>query len=244
MQNAKKRFMQHYKEYADTYDELRDNKSEITRLNAADQIEFVLNKFEDIKDLVEVGCGTGKFTIPLAKAGKKIIAIDSSFEMLSIARNKAKEEGVDKNIEFVCGDIENIGIKKEAASAVLSIAVIRHFKKEEKALAELVRILCSKGYIMIDYLSFVFFIPLIIKKFIINKHIVKGREWFENYYRFYGQMKRKLRIFNVDILDNNAFVLLPTSIVEKLRIHFLVKFIERKINQGSVVFLFGRKSDL
>lgn len=53
------------------------------------------------KDLtvIDIGCGTGAFSIHASKYLKKIYAVDVSEEMLKIVKSKAKVKGID-NIEF------------------------------------------------------------------------------------------------------------------------------------------------
>jgi ubiquinone/menaquinone biosynthesis C-methylase UbiE len=242
--NNKELFHQHYKIFASSYDKLRDNRSEITRINAADQIDFVLRCFEAIDEIVEIGCGTGKFTIPLAKAGKRVIAIDYSEEMLEIVREKAITEGIESNIEFRHGDIENLDIPSQSTGGVLSIAVLRHFEDQKKAISELARILNNSGILVIDYLSSLFYKPYDwLKKHAAKKDSVKGQEWFPNYYQRYNSISKMLQSNKLQIIRKRGFVLLPTAVTEKLHIKKPVKYIERKSGLGSVMFIVARKDN-
>ena len=45
--------------------------------------------------ICELGCGTGNITRRLAKRGYDMIGIDSSFEMLSLAREKESEKATE-----------------------------------------------------------------------------------------------------------------------------------------------------
>lgn len=64
----------------------------------ADYIESLFDMFGCDADLVcELACGTGNITLPLAKRGYDMIALDKSTEMLGIAREKAQLSG--------CGNI-------------------------------------------------------------------------------------------------------------------------------------------
>ncbi len=86
------------KDNADIYDEqmesFRDYESEakkfVEKLGASD-----LKKLTAI----DIGCGTGAFSIHASKYLNKIYAVDVSEEMLKIAQTKAKANGID-NIEF------------------------------------------------------------------------------------------------------------------------------------------------
>lgn len=238
----KELFHQHYKQHAGEYDNLRDQRCRTTKLTASDQINFVLNHFEGIEKIVEVGCGTGKFTIPLAKAGKKVIAIDYAEEMLDIVREKASHQGLADRIELRHGDIENLDIKSNSAKAVLSIAVLRHFEDETKGLSELTRILDDSGILIIDYLSSFFFKPYdLLKRTFTNKQAIKGHQWFPNYYRSFQMMEKNLKVFNCQIVQKKGFVLLPTNITEKLHLTAPLKYIENKTGLGGVVFIVARK---
>lgn len=87
------------KDNADIYDgqmeSFRDYKEEI---------KIFIDKLgvSDSKNLiaVDIGCGTGAFSIHASKYLKKIYAVDVSEEMLKIVSSKAKADGI-KNIEFV-----------------------------------------------------------------------------------------------------------------------------------------------
>lgn len=52
--------------------------------------------------LLDVGCGTGRHAIELAKAGVEVTGIDISPAMLAVAREKAAEAGV--NVEWIEAD--------------------------------------------------------------------------------------------------------------------------------------------
>ena len=57
--------------------------------------------------VLDVGCGEGSITIPIAKKVKKVIGIDSSTKMLEYLEKRAKENNVD-NIETILKPIEDI----------------------------------------------------------------------------------------------------------------------------------------
>lgn len=87
--------MDQYREFAFVYDELMDD---VDYENWIDYIEKIIKK-EDAKvqNILELACGTGNITIPLAKKNYDIAGIDISDEMLNVARAKAEKQ----NIELV-----------------------------------------------------------------------------------------------------------------------------------------------
>lgn len=57
--------------------------------------------------VLDVGCGEGSITIPLAKRVKKVIGVDSSPKMLEYLKKRAEENNVD-NIKTILKPIEEI----------------------------------------------------------------------------------------------------------------------------------------
>lgn len=54
--------------------------------------------------ILDVGCGTGNYTIECAKRGSKVVALDASIQMLSILKNKMKAQKLEDQIEIhECG---------------------------------------------------------------------------------------------------------------------------------------------
>ncbi|MGN0176503.1 MAG: class I SAM-dependent methyltransferase [Methanobrevibacter sp.] len=66
--------------------------------------KLILNKNDIVLD---VGCGEGSVTIPIAKKVKKVIGIDSSQKMLEYLRKRADENNLN-NIETILKPIEEI----------------------------------------------------------------------------------------------------------------------------------------
>jgi SAM-dependent methyltransferase len=66
--------------------------------------------------IVELGCGTGNFTLEMAKKGYDIMGIDISPEMLDIARNKASKEGFD--LMFLEQDMSELDLYCTAGTIV------------------------------------------------------------------------------------------------------------------------------
>jgi len=54
-------------------------------------------------DVVDLCCGDGWFTLPIAKVARRVIAIDIDPQMLDVARHRLAEGGVN-NCEFVMGN--------------------------------------------------------------------------------------------------------------------------------------------
>ncbi len=76
----------------------------------------ILNKMDinnQIKTIIDVGCGYGTFLFPIAElVSTKVIGIDIDNEMIKICRNKIKEQN-DLKIKLIHGDISNEDTQKE-----------------------------------------------------------------------------------------------------------------------------------
>lgn len=88
----------HDSSIADHYDESLTG----TPLLNIDQ-QFVQRHCSTIGRVVDLGCGTGRIAIPLARLGHQVIGVDLSHEMLRVA--SAKAAAVDTTIEFVHANI-------------------------------------------------------------------------------------------------------------------------------------------
>ena len=85
--------MDQYRDFAFVYDELMDDVDYDGWVNYIEQI--IKNENAEVKNILELACGTGNITIPLAKKNYDIAGIDISDEMLNVARSKGEKQGID-----------------------------------------------------------------------------------------------------------------------------------------------------
>lgn len=80
--------MASYNEFAEVYDHLMHKDVNYERV--ADYIENLFDRYDVSPELVcDLACGTGNVTIPMAKRGYDMTAVDLSQEMLGIAQEKS-----------------------------------------------------------------------------------------------------------------------------------------------------------
>lgn len=98
--------------------------------------------------VLELGCGTGKMTRRLAHSGYDITAIDSSLEMLEIARNSSEDE-----ILYVCQDMADLELPQKVDAAVSICDCMNYLLEEEELLSAFHRVkkyLNPNGVFMFD----------------------------------------------------------------------------------------------
>ena len=64
--------------------------------------------------VLELGCGTGRVTIPVARAGARIFGIDRSAGMLAYARKRAARSRTKGRISWLQGDIRHLPFRNSA----------------------------------------------------------------------------------------------------------------------------------
>jgi len=98
--------------------------------------------------LLDVGCGTGRFTLPIAKRFHcRVTGADMSPEMLGKAKGK-DENGV---VRWEIQDIHETTYSDESFDVIFMSNVIHHCNAPIKALRECHRVLGNNGIILIRY---------------------------------------------------------------------------------------------
>ncbi len=86
--------------------------------NTVQEIDFLVQEFglPPGASILDVGCGTGRHSIGLARKGYRMTGVDISPDMLEIARENATSSGVE--IDFVCSDAQSFTVDKSYDGAI------------------------------------------------------------------------------------------------------------------------------
>ncbi|MFH0929159.1 MAG: class I SAM-dependent methyltransferase [Candidatus Aenigmatarchaeota archaeon] len=76
-------------------------------------LKFYQKEASKSSTVLDVGCGTGRLAIPIAKKGIKVVGIDMSKKMIDIARNKAKADGLGNKVKFLQRDMKKFNLRKK-----------------------------------------------------------------------------------------------------------------------------------
>lgn len=112
-----------------------------------DIVFSTLKEFLDARKcrILDVGGGTGFYSIPLAVQGHDVVILDLSRKMLSIAESKAKKLGVANRVNIMLSGMENVEQPDESFDVVLCHLALCYVDDPTKALTEFSRVLRSNG---------------------------------------------------------------------------------------------------
>jgi 2-polyprenyl-3-methyl-5-hydroxy-6-metoxy-1,4-benzoquinol methylase len=99
--------------------------------------------------VLDVGSGTGRAALLLARAGANVTALDASEPMLAVARQRAADEGLP--ISFVVGDAHALDFPDRAFEVAVSFRVLMHTPGWRVCVGELCRVAARQ--VVIDYPS-------------------------------------------------------------------------------------------
>ena len=114
-----------YQEFSNVYDELMKEIDYDQWTNYLQEL-FDTRK-DDVKTILEFGCGTGNITVRLAQKGYQITATDLSESMLTVADEKANEMGL-KTINFYMSDMRWFQSKQKFDSVIACCDTVNYLR--------------------------------------------------------------------------------------------------------------------
>ena len=105
---------------------------------------FNIKKLKN-KTVLDMGCGSGRFTTSLAKLGvKKAFGVDKGRAGLKIAKKYAKKNKI-KNLQYKNASVLNLPFKNERFDFVFCKGVLHHTGNLKKGLNEFYRVMKKNG---------------------------------------------------------------------------------------------------
>ena len=143
---------------AERFDALRFS-GPIGRLIADTQEREIAAFLEPVAGLrvLDVGTGTGRAAIALAKRGAIVTGVDASAEMLAVAERRAREALVHRSpgeagsVTFTRGDAHGLAFPDRSFDAVVCLRVLMHTPDWRASLRELCRVASHR--VVFDYPS-------------------------------------------------------------------------------------------
>jgi len=142
-----------YAHYADPataggFDRLRFS-GPIGTLLAETQEQVILSLVPALEGraVLDVGTGTGRAALALARRGARVTGVDASAQMLGVARERAAAEGL--RVEWLEGDAHALSFADRSFDAAISLRVLMHTPDWRRCLGELCRV--SRERVVFDY---------------------------------------------------------------------------------------------
>ena len=163
--------------------------------------------------IVEVGCGTGRMTLPLAQmSAYSVVGVDPEDRMLAVARAK----DVEGRVRWSQGTAYRLPLADGVAGAVLISMVVHLLKQQGRALREARRVLRPEGRLVIWT-----FTPRHVREFYLN-------EWFPSIGRIDGERFADIELLEAQLrragfgavsvdLEREAGTLAVEDVVERVR---------------------------
>jgi SAM-dependent methyltransferase len=85
--------------------------------------------------ILELGCGTGRVALPLARHGSRIVGIDRSESMLTRARLRAQRMKLQSRVQLIRGDIRHLPFPQNSFGLVMAPYGILQSLLDEELLA-------------------------------------------------------------------------------------------------------------
>ena len=98
-------------------------------------------RIEEGQQVLDIGTGTGAAADEIARTGAKVVGVDRSLRMLSVAHRERP------SLSFVAADVLDLPFRDRTFEVVAGNFVFAHFAKVETALFELTRVLAPGGRI-------------------------------------------------------------------------------------------------
>ena len=118
--------MSAYREFAALYDELMDD---IPYDEWAKRYERLIGLYPGMR-VAEMGCGTGAFSVRLARDGAKLVATDLSQEMIERAQVRAREAGA--GVQFAVMDMERFALPRKVEAVFCACDGVNYLTSPDK----------------------------------------------------------------------------------------------------------------
>lgn len=145
-----------YEEIAGEYDRRIPGFTPTDKRFTDTEISFILSKVQPTDQVLDMGCGTGRFTIPLAQHAAAVTGLDLSPAMIAQARQKAEQAGV--RVAFHESDMATMPFEDGTFDVVTSMLALMHIPLEsrQQVFLEATRVLKPGGRMVIGVKNAIF----------------------------------------------------------------------------------------
>lgn len=169
------------------------------------RLEYICSKIrehlgsEDISGtkILDVGCGGGIVSIPLARLGAEVTGVDAGQENIEVAKQNAVLKGVD--IEFLSSDISTLKAKYDV---ILCLEVVEHIDNLEAFIRDISGLLKPKGMVIfssINRTAKAFTLAIAAAEYVLQ-WVPRGTHSFDKFVKP-SELTKMLEANNINVLD-------------------------------------------
>jgi SAM-dependent methyltransferase len=206
------------------------------------QEEAVFAKLPDVKNwnVIDVGAGTGRFTLPFLERGARLTACDASAQMLEVLKEKAGNN----DLSVFVTDAHHLDFPDRGFDCAISFRMLLHVVDPKKALAELCRV--SNDWVVFD-------VPPAHGFLLLAPPVHAVRRLFSRTYQSYRifslrALKKELNANGFDVVSMDFGFFLPIIVHRIMKSPGFTKTIEKICTRlrltalaGSPVTIFARR---
>jgi ubiquinone/menaquinone biosynthesis C-methylase UbiE len=170
---VRKQVEQYYNAHAARYEAkfARPLVDQIKRREEEDILSFLFEHLPQRGRLLELGCGTGLFTLPVARRGYAVTASDVSSGMLAETERKLQDSGLD-NVALVTADCDSEdGFPSEMSGfdGVFGIGLLEYITAPDRLFARVFRMLKPGGVAIltaptVSFSGFGYYVSSLVRK--------------------------------------------------------------------------------
>lgn len=134
-----------------SYDEWYETPLGKTSHKLEKNLLFSLARIRKGERALDLGAGTGIYSIELAKKGAHVVGVDPSLDMLGFAKAKAIKQR--RRISFIRADAKRLPFKDGSFDIIVSVCSLCFIKNPINALKEAARVLRPKGRLVLAVLN-------------------------------------------------------------------------------------------
>ena len=142
----------YYDEDARTYDQNRfTSQSGIYYDSVQRQTLLSLCESLEGKTILEIGCGTGRFSTIVAARGAALVSADFSMSMLQILREKSALAGVRDMISPIRLDAHHLSFRNQTFQGCICVNLMHLLENHYRVLSEINRVLEPNGFLILNF---------------------------------------------------------------------------------------------
>ncbi|WP_238339216.1 class I SAM-dependent methyltransferase [Candidatus Manganitrophus noduliformans] len=140
-----------FKDVADRYDAWYQTPLGSLAHALESEVIFNLAEVKPAERAIDIGCGTGIYTLELARRGSRVVGVDPSMEMIAIAREKFRRAGLPGL--FVLGSAEALPFRPSCFDLALAVTSLCFVRSPDQTIEETHRVLKQDGRLVLGELN-------------------------------------------------------------------------------------------